>query len=86
MFLSSKIGELKDVIGVRTIELTPPPFFKTNIVFDHGGTFDDLSSGEKQQVFSINTIAYHLYNIASVMLEADTFKYYNINIIISELY
>ncbi|ATP55721.1 hypothetical protein CPT03_04190 [Pedobacter ginsengisoli] len=85
LFLSRKIREIKEETNLRTIELVPPAFFKTNIVFNHGGTFNELSSGEKQQVFSINTIAYHIYNIASVMYEKDTFKYNNINIVFDEV-
>jgi energy-coupling factor transporter ATP-binding protein EcfA2 len=85
LILSRKIREIKEEASLLTIELVPPAFFKTNIVFDHGGTFNELSSGEKQQVFSINTIAYHLYNISSVMYENDTLKYNNINIVFDEI-
>ncbi len=83
--LSNQIREIKNTPGIRTIDLVPPPFFKSNITFKYRGTFNDLSSGEKQQIFSINTITYHLYNLGSVMYEEDTFKYHNINIIFDEV-
>ncbi len=87
--LSAKIEKLK--IGntseeeIRTIDLTPPSFLKTNVVFQHGGDFNSLSSGEKQQVFSINTIVYHLYNIKSVMVYQGIYKYNCVNVIFDEV-
>lgn len=83
--LAGQILDIKEISDVRTIELVPPSFFKINLVFDHSGTFNDLSSGEKQQIFSINTIAYHIYNIASVMYDERSFKYSNINIVFDEV-
>lgn len=83
--LSAKIRDIKEGTDIRMIELVPPPFFKFNIAFDHGGLFNDLSSGEKQQIFSINTITYHIYNLASVLYEKDSYKYKNINIIFDEV-
>ncbi|MFD2921213.1 AAA family ATPase [Terrimonas rubra] len=83
--IAREIREIKEISDVRTIELVPPSFFKINLAFDHGGTFNQLSSGEKQQIFSINTIAYHIYNIASVMYEEESNKYNNINIVFDEV-
>ena len=83
--ISEQIQEIQEAFGIRTIELIPPSFFKTDVVFNHGGKFDDLSSGEKQQIFSINTIAYHIYNIDSVMYDKDSYKYRNINIVLDEV-
>lgn len=83
--LSEQIQDIQEEFGMRTIELVPPSFFKTDVVFDHGGKFDDLSSGEKQQIFSINTIAYHIYNIDSIMYDRDSYKYRNINIVLDEV-
>lgn len=83
--LSKKIRDIKDGTDIKTIELIPPSFLKTNIVFKHGGGFSELSSGEKQQIFSINTIAYHVYNIESVMYHEDSYKYNSINILFDEV-
>lgn len=83
--IARKIRDIKEISDARTIELIPPSFFKINLAFDHGGTFNSLSSGEKQQIFSINTIAYHIYNVASVMYEEKSYKYNNINIVFDEV-
>ena len=52
-------------------ELVPPPFFNVKIMLYDTKTnanveFETLSSGEKQQIFSISSVLYHLQNIASV--------------------
>jgi hypothetical protein len=87
--LSAEIEKLKisntSDEELRTIDLIPPPFLKTNVVFQHGGDFNSLSSGEKQQVFSINTIVYHLYNIKSVMVYNGIYKYNCVNIVFDEV-
>lgn len=70
---------------LRTIDLIPPPFLQTNIKFTHNGKFDDLSSGERQQIYSINTIAYHLSNLKSVVLSEGILKYNSVNIIFDEV-
>lgn len=70
---------------LRTIDLIPPSFLKTNVHFAHGGDFDSLSSGEKQQIYSTNTIAYHLFNLKSVMVYENILKYTSVNIIFDEV-
>ncbi len=51
-------------------DVLPPPFLKTAINLRESNgqniTFDKLSSGEKQQIYSISSILYHLSNIESV--------------------
>ena len=51
-------------------DVLPPPFVKTTINLKESNgneiTFDKLSSGEKQQIYSISSILYHLSNIESV--------------------
>lgn len=52
-------------------EIVPPPFFNVTIVLEDEMTgdevlFETLSSGEKQQVFTISSILYHLQNLHSV--------------------
>lgn len=70
---------------LRTIDLIPPSFLKTNVYFEHGGDFNSLSSGEKQQIYSINTIAYHLFNLKSVIEYPNIYKYNSVNIIFDEV-
>lgn len=70
---------------LRTIDLIPPSFFQANVHFKNGGNLDNLSSGEKQQIYSINTIAYHLFNLKSVRRYEGNYKYNSINIIFDEV-
>lgn len=74
----------------ETIELIPPSFFKFNILFDNtssnaNNSFNELSSGEKQKVLSINTILYHLINLNSIKPYKDLLKYNFINIVFDEV-
>jgi len=75
---------------IRTIEFIPPSIFKFNILFSpnksqSGNSFNELSSGEKQQILSINTIAYHVYNLDSVVKQKQLIKYNYMNIIFDEV-
>lgn len=52
-------------------EIVPPPFFNVTIILKDELTgdevlFETLSSGEKQQIFTISSILYHLQNLHSV--------------------
>ncbi len=60
--------------------LIPPSIFKMDIEFENGPTFENLSSGEKQKIFTITTILYHIKNIASI---EDGYK--NINVVLDEI-
>lgn len=48
------------------IYFIPPSFLEVDILFKDKGSFNDLSSGEKQRVFSFASIIYHLRNLKSV--------------------
>ncbi|MBA9074727.1 hypothetical protein GGR22_002900 [Flavobacterium gossypii] len=48
------------------INFLPPSFFELDILFEDMGSFSELSSGERQKVYSINSIVYHLVNLKSV--------------------
>ncbi|GEC72028.1 hypothetical protein SAMN05443543_107107 [Flavobacterium flevense] len=51
---------------VTNIAFLPPPIFNIDIVFsENQGKLSDLSSGEKQIIYSIQGILYHLINISS---------------------
>lgn len=85
--VSIKYPELENI---ELIELLPPPIFKTNIIlidkFKVPSNFNKLSSGEKQQIHSINSIIYHLKNLNSIdPLDTDLVKYRNINLILDEI-
>ncbi|WP_312390219.1 hypothetical protein [Chryseobacterium sp.] len=53
-----------------TISESLPSFFKINYFFDDeysDNNFNNFSSGEKQKIFSIHSVIYHLRNLKSVM-------------------
>lgn len=81
-----------------TIEFVPPSIFDIEIIMADKTSFNDLSSGEKQRVYSLSTIGYHLMNINSVFdngeekspknkdnNENKLIKYNNINILFDEV-
>lgn len=82
-----------DIYSYKTNEVTeqinylPPAIFDYDFHFSEGkyDTFERLSSGEKQQVYSIHTIMYHLRNVSSVTEESDIIKYSKINILLDEI-
>jgi len=75
----------------QPVEYLPPPFLVTKIVFKDGSTFDDLSSGEMQKIFSLNSIIYHISNLDSVkkhhVLESaePPIIYEHVNLILDEI-
>lgn len=83
----------KNIVGISdTIEFLPPSIYKIDIelLSDLNGDnidFMSLSSGEKQMIYSQNSLFYHLYNLDSVNNTIDVKKivYENINIILDEI-
>lgn len=72
--------------SLTTIELIPPSFFKVEIILDNSISFDMLSSGEKQKIYAISSIIYHLQNIESIhRSESEYIKYSYVNIILDEI-
>ncbi|CAI9675569.1 MULTISPECIES: hypothetical protein [Elizabethkingia] len=72
------------------IDLVPPSFFKFELYFDSSeeNNFSNLSSGEKQKIFSLNSIVYHLRNLISVNFNSrkeELLVYNNFNIILDEI-
>ena len=71
------------------LELIPPPIFHIEIILKQikAGKelvdFSSLSSGEKQQVYMVSSLLYHLYNLDSVT--GNKVKYNNINIVLEEI-
>ncbi|WP_299836029.1 AAA family ATPase [uncultured Tenacibaculum sp.] len=90
-----KLNNLSDLIAERQkrlkdlsiIELIPPPIFDTEILLENieGNTvsFNTLSSGEKQLVYSISSILYHLTNLDSV--SNNKIQYRHINVVMEEI-
>jgi|SRR5690554_1215235 len=69
------------------VNYLPPSFFEIDFEFKDEGLFKDLSSGEKQMIFSINSIIYHLINLDSIysMKLEEGISYNCFNIILDEI-
>lgn len=86
--LSKKIKKIKKR-NQSILELIPPPIFDIEIVLkpikelDEIIKFSSLSSGEKQQIYMVSSLLYHLYNLDSVT--GNKIKYQNINIVFEEV-
>ena len=63
----------------------PPSIFEIDYKFENGSLFSQLSSGEKQNIYSINSILYHLINLNSVHENVSNFKYSNYNLVLDEI-
>lgn len=80
---------------IRDIEdFLPPPFLDVEIQMkevnsNNRGTiaFETLSSGEKQQVYSISSILYHLMNLNSVEEDklSRRYGYHYVNVVLEEI-
>ncbi|WDF78980.1 hypothetical protein PQ469_03040 [Mucilaginibacter sp. KACC 22773] len=81
--LSIDIINWSNLYKKDVMDLLPPSFLKTDIYFDNG-SFNELSSGEKQKIYSTYSVVYHLLNLDSV---ADTveYKYRHINCLMDEI-
>lgn len=81
------IAELREnQFFTETIDYLPPPIFMTRLHFENKSHFDQLSSGEKQQIYSIHSIIYHIKNIDSVHKSVDDkLKYNSIFFILDEI-
>lgn len=88
--------EIKTRNGAHIVNsaLIPPPFYRYVIILEgtNGGEekieFSSLSSGEKQQIYSISSILYHLENLNSVAEDEyypQRIFYENINVILEEI-
>lgn len=92
--VKGNLGELnRNKSHLLNSAIVPPPFFKYDIRLkeDSGDDkilFSTLSSGEKQQIYSISSILYHLDNLNSIADDKSTQKrvfYPNVNIILEEI-
>ncbi len=73
------------------IDYLPPPFLFSKIRFTDGSYFEDLSSGEKQKIYSLNSVIYHLRNLESINknknrnTEKKISSYQSVNLIFDEV-
>lgn len=62
-----------------------PSIFEIDYIFENGSLFSYLSSGEKQFIYSINSILYHLTNLNSTYENETINKYKFLNLILDEI-
>lgn len=82
------------LVHLRMQAIVPPPFMKMKINLCEKSdsnkkiNFETLSSGEKQQIFTISSILYHLDNINSAHVDKSStqrIKYGNVCIVLEEI-
>ncbi|UOX33767.1 hypothetical protein LXD69_17250 [Flavobacterium sediminilitoris] len=82
---TKEINQISLKYNINKIFLLTPPIFEIDYSFNDESTLSNLSSGERQQLFSINSILYHLSNINSTMTNDFDNKYKSINLILDEI-
>lgn len=76
----------QDKLRIAIKEYLPPAIYYWDIVFSTNGNLvamDSFSSGEKQRLFGLSAIIYHLQNVDSIATEK--FHYEHINIVLEEV-
>ncbi len=76
-----KAGEGKET---KLIGFIPASFYSADIKLNDGSDFRDLSSGEKQRIFAVSSLVYHLSNISSVVNPLLN-NYSSVNIVFDEI-
>lgn len=93
--LSRLYEEIKKESGffVNTFMMAPPSFLNVEIIPDGQLALNSFSSGEKQRIHSVSTVAYHLINLNSVEESKEksyrsyiNYKYVNVVLDEIELY
>lgn len=80
----------------KAFSLLPPPFYDIDVVFEkceeetkHGFgddfTFTSMSSGERQLMYSLSSILYHIQNLTSVNDDTFRISYKHINLVLDEV-
>lgn len=70
---------------VKAIEFIPPSFLDFDLFLNDNSNLNKLSSGEKQRIYTVSSIVYHLNNIDSVTEENNYITYPLVNIIFDEI-
>lgn len=79
-------GLIADDSDLKVDFLLPPPIFTVDIILEGGVEFSTLSSGEKQKIYSINSLLYHLRNVDSAHYSPHTvIQYSYMNIFLDEI-
>lgn len=80
----------------KAFSLLPPPFYNIDVVFEKCDeetkhvfgdefTFTSMSSGERQLMYSLSSILYHIQNLASVNDDTFRISYKHINLVLDEV-
>ena len=73
-FIKSDKFDKKDIVNTHSTEFINsnlfPTIFDIDIEFEKNGKpirLSDMSSGEQQYIFNLNTVTYHINNLKSVI-------------------
>lgn len=86
-----KIEVVKQNLNIdRVIEWLYPPIYKMDIELSMPDTkevvtLNTMSSGERQMLYSMSSILYHLLNLKSIKNDKFRIKYRNVNILLDEV-
>lgn len=81
----SHLNEIQPLVNEEFIEHLPPPIFEISFMNKQNiDILKSISSGERQMIYTLTSIVYHLVNINSVDSQ-DLIKYENVNIILDEI-
>ncbi|MCX6317723.1 MAG: hypothetical protein NTW29_10555 [Bacteroidetes bacterium] len=83
--IEETISEASRTSQIRSVELLPPAFYNTSFLLNKGGSFQKLSSGEKQRIYTVSSIVYHLNNLDSVVGDYALSSYQYVNILFDEI-
>lgn len=89
--LSVELNKRAQDYGIDLLALLPPSFLYVDYIFENEGYFSKLSSGEKQNIYTMNSLLYHLGNINSVHTNTernspeDLIAYDFVNVVFDEI-
>ena len=89
----TKVCDMSSISSIEKLQaLLPPPIFDIKITLQKKGdetktpiALADLSSGEKQLLYVISTIVYHVLNLESIAKERDRVSYRNMFVMLDEV-
>ena len=70
---------------IKIIHYAPPAFLNITIMLTGNTNFKNLSSGEKQRIYSVSSVVYHLLNIDSNADQEELVRYNAATIIFDEV-
>lgn len=83
--IHDKIIPNEDKYYINTFMMAMPSFWNVEVVPAENNLISHFSSGEKQKIFSISSIVYHIINLNSVEENKVTKEYKYINLVLDEI-